>query len=172
YPIRQASVVGTDSMSNRGLVMRYELATPAGRVTLFSLHLATPREGILEAIHRGGTGAAGLRASTALRWLQSESLAREAEASPYPVLLAGDFNTPPESALFRRVWSDYTDAFSAAGWGWGYTFFSRWAAVRVDHILSGPGWHCARCWVGPDVGSPHRPLLADLTWPEPEPASH
>src|SRR5262245_31520162 len=30
YPIRQASVVGTDSMSNRGLVLRYELATPAG----------------------------------------------------------------------------------------------------------------------------------------------
>jgi vancomycin resistance protein VanJ len=38
--------------------------------------------------------------------------------------------------------------------------------VRIDHILAGPGWYCARCWVGPDVGSPHRPVLADLiaTW--------
>ena len=38
------------------------------------------------------------------------------------------------------------------------------AAVRIDHILAGPGWRCGRCWVGPDVGSPHRPLLADLVY--------
>jgi endonuclease/exonuclease/phosphatase (EEP) superfamily protein YafD len=85
-----------------------------------------------------------------------------------PVLVMGDFNTPPESAIFRRVWGRYTDAFASAGWGWGYTFFTmRKIAVRIDHILAGPGWYCERCWVGPDVGSPHRPLLAELILVQP-----
>jgi endonuclease/exonuclease/phosphatase (EEP) superfamily protein YafD len=83
------------------------------------------------------------------------------------VLLAGDFNTPPESALFSQLWGGYTDAFSTAGWGWGYTFRSWKTTVRIDHILAGPGWSCERCWVGPYVGSPHRPVLADLTYSAP-----
>jgi endonuclease/exonuclease/phosphatase (EEP) superfamily protein YafD len=39
--------------------------------------------------------------------------------------------------------------------------------VRIDHILAGPGWQAERCWVGPDVGSPHRPVIADLIWTGP-----
>jgi vancomycin resistance protein VanJ len=39
--------------------------------------------------------------------------------------------------------------------------------VRIDHVLAGPGWHCDRCRVGPHVGSPHRPVLADLIWSGP-----
>ena len=35
--------------------------------------------------------------------------------------------------------------------------------VRIDHVLTGDGWRCRRCWVGPDVGSDHLPLLADLS---------
>jgi vancomycin resistance protein VanJ len=165
YPIRRAERLGEDSTGESGSVMRYELETPAGRVTLLSLHLASPRPGLQGAAHERGRAPAELEAGSALRWRQSEHVAREAERATGPVLLAGDFNTPPESALFRRVWGRYTDAFGAAGWGWGYTFSAGTKAVRIDHVLAGPGWHCDRCWVGHDVGSPHRPVLADLIWP-------
>jgi endonuclease/exonuclease/phosphatase (EEP) superfamily protein YafD len=47
---------------------------------------------------------------------------------------------------------------------WSYTFFGGKTAVRIDHILAGPGWRCRRCRVGPDAGSPHRPVIADMTW--------
>jgi endonuclease/exonuclease/phosphatase (EEP) superfamily protein YafD len=164
YSILRATAVGDDSMGETGLAMRYELETPTGVVTLFSLHLASPRGGLEDAVHDRGRAAAALGAGSVRRAEQSEYLAREAATVTGPVLLAGDFNTPPESILFRRVWGDYTDAFSAAGWGWGYTFLSRRAAVRIDHVLVGPGWRCERCWAGPDIGSPHRPVLADLTW--------
>ena len=40
----------------------------------------------------------------------------------------------------------------------------RKTTVRIDHVLAGKGWNCVRCWVGPNVGSPHRPVLADLVW--------
>jgi vancomycin resistance protein VanJ len=92
-------------------------------------------------------------------------VAAEAARAAGPVLLVGDFNTPPESAIFRRVWAGYADAFSDAGWGWGYTFWTRLAAVRIDHVLVGRGGRATSCRVGPDVGSPHRPVVADVAWP-------
>ena len=45
-------------------------------------------------------------------------------ASP---ILAGDFNLPVDSAIYREYWSGYRDAFSDAGWGFGYT---EWPRVR------------------------------------------
>lgn len=162
FPIRQATTLGDYSMYPNGLVERYELETPAGVVTLFSLHLATVRFGVRSAARDLWAAPAEIRAVSALRRRQSEKVAREAAAVRGPVLLAGDFNTPPESALFRDVWAGFPDAFSQAGWGWGYTFLNRRTAVRIDHVLAGPGWECVRCRVGPDLGSPHRPVLADL----------
>jgi vancomycin resistance protein VanJ len=164
YPIRQVHGIGHDSNKAEGLVARYDLETPAGLVTLFNIHLASPRDGLEEAARAAWQSAAQLQAGSELRWLQSENLARQAAGVSSPLLLVGDFNTPPESAIFRRIWSSYADAFSAAGWGWGYTYLGHTARVRVDHILVSPGWRCDRCWVGPDVGSKHRPVLADLTW--------
>src|SRR5262249_17737710 len=53
---------------------------------------------------------------------------------------------------------------SQAGLGWGYTFYNNRTMTRIDHILGGAGWSCRRCWVGPDVGSEHRPVIADMEW--------
>jgi endonuclease/exonuclease/phosphatase (EEP) superfamily protein YafD len=164
FPIRRVTDLGLDSHGPRGSVCRYDLETPAGVVHLFSLHLASPREGIAETLHENRKGPAAVRANSARRRQQSEFVARHTAGLAGPVLLAGDFNTPPESAIFREVWGDYTDAFTAAGWGWGYTFAGSKTWVRIDHVLAGQGWHCDRCRVGPYVGSPHRPVVADLIW--------
>lgn len=169
YPIRQAVRLGEDSMKSPGSLMRYELETPSGAVTLFSLHFASPREGLYETSHHPTTDSAELELNSDVRRRQAENLVGLADRVTGPVLLMGDFNTPSESALFRRVWSRYTDAFSAAGWGWGYTFLGAKTAVRIDHILADPRWHCEHCWVGPDIGPPHRPVLADLILSEPRP---
>ncbi len=164
FPVLRVSELGEDSYGPEGSVARYDLDTPAGEVHVFSLHLASPREGLYEAVHEGRAGAAEVVANSARRREQSEYVARHAGDAGVPVLLAGDFNTPPESALFRDVWGGYADAFAEAGWGWGYTFAGGKTLVRIDHVLAGEGWRCAGCWVGPDVGSPHRPVLADLVW--------
>jgi endonuclease/exonuclease/phosphatase (EEP) superfamily protein YafD len=163
-PIRSSQELGAHSMRDQGSVYRYELQTEAGTVTLFSLHFASPREGLYELTHDNEKGVDNLQAGTELRWRQSENVVREADEVNGPVILVGDFNTPPESAIFRSVWRRYTDAFSSAGWGWGYTFIGGRTTVRIDHILAGPGWRCERCWVAPSIGSPHRPVIADLIW--------
>jgi endonuclease/exonuclease/phosphatase (EEP) superfamily protein YafD len=76
--------------------------------------------------------------------------------------VAGDFNAPVESVIYQESWGDWTNAFSAAGWGFGRTRMSRWIRARIDHILSDDRWVVHRSWVGPDVGSDHRPLFAEL----------
>jgi endonuclease/exonuclease/phosphatase (EEP) superfamily protein YafD len=165
HPIRRAERHGDGSTGELGSVMRYELDTPDGTVTVFNLHLATPRGGLGALIGFDRRGLDEVRTNGELRWRQSEAVAAEAGRAAGPVLLTGDFNTPPESAIFRRVWSEYADAFSDAGWGWGYTFRAKWTGVRIDHVLVGGGGRATDCRVGPDVGSPHRPVLADLSWP-------
>ena len=164
HPIRRADRIGDNSVGDQGSVARYELDTPAGVVTVFSVHFASPREGLVEVV-RGGGGLGSVAENSELRWSQSRHLAALVARTSGPVVLAGDFNTPPHSAMFRQVWDPYEDAFSAAGWGWGYTFSARVSAVRIDHILVGGGGRSTRCRVGPDVGSPHRPVLADIVWP-------
>ena len=52
--------------------------------------------------------------------------------------------------------------YSDAGFGVGYTYCKHHTQVRIDHVLFDEGWRCRRCWVGPDSGSGHSILVADL----------
>src|SRR5438552_1352047 len=79
-------------------------------------------------------------------------------------LLAGDFNTPAESRIYQTAWAPFTNAYATSTLGWGHTYFTRRCGLRIDHLLAGPGWRCRRCEVGPHVGSPHRPVVADWEW--------
>jgi vancomycin resistance protein VanJ len=161
YPIGDATVVGSERMKGGGHFARYTLVTPEGPVSLFNVHLGSPREGLKAVREDLFDAPERLRESIALRQEESWIASQSAAAARDPILLAGDFNLPPESTVYRRDWSRYTDAFSAAGLGTGYTWFSRYHGLRIDHALAGSGWRCLGCWVGPDVGSDHRPLIAD-----------
>jgi endonuclease/exonuclease/phosphatase (EEP) superfamily protein YafD len=163
YPIRRWWELGHDSEAPEGAVLHCDIDTDAGLVHFFSLHLLSPRHGVYEAL-RDLEGFGRAEEETELRWRQSEFVASDAADLSDPIVLVGDFNTAPESALWRRVWGRYRDAFDVAGWGWGHTFHGGKTSVRIDHVLAGPGWYVERCWVGPDVGSPHRPVIADLIW--------
>jgi endonuclease/exonuclease/phosphatase (EEP) superfamily protein YafD len=162
FPIRDVEELGGDALGGDGEVVRYGLETRAGMIDLFGLHLETPREG-LEAVMIGRwKGIPDLEANLRLRSAESESASRWVARSSRPFLVAGDFNLPVDSRIYDRSWSWLGNAFSEAGWGFGATKFTRWHGVRIDHVLGGPGWACRSCWVGPDVGSDHRPVIADM----------
>jgi vancomycin resistance protein VanJ len=156
-------------------VMHCTVQSPEGDVEFCSIHLLSLHEG-LEAV---------LDRRTLLRPSDGPALAAEIEQrrqqsadaegwirglSDTPIL-AGDFNMPVDSAIYRRYWAGYRNAFSDAGLGFGYTEWPRirrlssglFFGIRIDHVLTGSGWRCRRCWVGPDVGSDHLPLVADLS---------
>jgi endonuclease/exonuclease/phosphatase (EEP) superfamily protein YafD len=161
YPIRDASVLGGERMKGGGQVGRYILETPDGPIVFFNLHIISPRDGLYAARYDPFGALPELRKSITLRQEESRVASTWVAEAPGPVLVAGDFNMPPESAVYRADWSRYTDAFGTAGFGIGYTWFSRYHGLRIDHILAGRDWRCLDCRVGPDVGSDHRPLIAE-----------
>jgi endonuclease/exonuclease/phosphatase family metal-dependent hydrolase len=164
YPVGRTQAV-RDKMGWRDIIVRHDLKMPGGTLYFYNAHLATPRSGLQEVVDRGWAGEPEMRANAALRFGESEAAAAlVAQTDGGAVLVAGDFNLPCESTIYRQYWGGFADAFPAAGFGWGHTKFTRWWGVRIDHILAGPGWHCRRCWVGPDVGSDHRPVIADMDW--------
>jgi endonuclease/exonuclease/phosphatase (EEP) superfamily protein YafD len=163
FPILETSVVESPNLW-KSWVRYYRLDAPGGSLHLFNLHLETPREGLVAVRHQGLEGGETLEKNSAIRREQSAAIAQWIGQVEGRVLIAGDFNTPPESAIYREYWSPFVNAFSQAGLGWGYTFYNNRTATRIDHILGSPGWRCRRCWVGADVGSEHRPVIADMEW--------
>jgi endonuclease/exonuclease/phosphatase (EEP) superfamily protein YafD len=132
------------------------------------VHLATPRDALQEfrALSQIPSLGAPTRQNMAEREEESEHAVRWIDTGPgLPLVIAGDFNLPIESAIYRRNWAGYRNAFSAVGWGTGYTKHTRWWGIRIDHILMSSDIHPWRSFVGREVGSDHLPLIADLRLP-------
>ncbi|AGP38006.1 endonuclease/exonuclease/phosphatase family protein [Sorangium cellulosum] len=140
-------------------------AAPGARTfSLLNLHLETPREAIEALMHGLWKQAAEHDRVIALRAWESELARQWVDEAPSPAVIVGDLNMPVDSAIYRRFWSGFENAFSRAGLGFGATKRTRWFGVRIDHVLAGPGWTTERAWIGPDLGSDHLPILADLRW--------
>jgi endonuclease/exonuclease/phosphatase family metal-dependent hydrolase len=163
HPVRHVDAL-TDEHGWRDLITRDDLDTPAGTIPFFNVHLGTPREGLQAVLESRWKALPELRANLLHRAQESATVSRWVGRSDSHLLVAGDFNMPTDSTIYRGCWSQFADAFTMTGLGLGHSKFTPWFGVRIDHILSGPGWRCRQCWVGPYVGSDHRPVIADLEW--------
>jgi endonuclease/exonuclease/phosphatase family metal-dependent hydrolase len=129
--------------------VRYRITTPAGPIELFNVHPISPRDG-LESVRGNGLRHQLLRGdlfntrartqvaqNTALRLTQLQAFAESARESQDPVIIAGDTNLPDLSWAFAHWLGDYSDGFSAAGTGFGYSFPSpRDPWMRIDRIIA------------------------------------
>ncbi len=84
------------------------------------------------------------------------------EIGDRPLLIGGDFNLPPQNPLLISMRERTRNAFAQAGWGFGATWPASSPWVRIDHIWASRHWQVIRSWVGPDLGSDHRPVLAEF----------
>lgn len=146
-----------------GNAVRYRLRTPSGMVTFVNLHLETPRRG-LEVLRYGGS-ARRMEGNTFVREVGSERVRAWISGAEGPLVVAGDFNMPVESRIYRRYWGDLENAFSSAGAGFGWTRLLKRFKVRIDHVLTGQGAHAVRAGLGPDLGSDHLPMVATIRLP-------
>jgi len=152
------------ALHGSGGIIRYELPWPHGTLSVTNVHLATVRRG-LDALRRQGlAGRGALIDGIAERRLESEIASAWARRGGEASLVMGDFNIPVDSAIYRASWSDWQNAFTVAGFGFGSSKYTRFYGIRIDHVLAGPGWQVLRAWVGPGFGGDHRPMLADLRW--------
>jgi endonuclease/exonuclease/phosphatase (EEP) superfamily protein YafD len=162
YPILDFEVLRRPDKEYRIVGVRATVSWAGKAIPVVSIHMMTPRRGLEAILGSPLRGVKAFREITAVQRLESELVRGWLQEFPDSILVAGDFNLTAEHALYRRDWSGLTDAFSRTSWGLGHTMFTRNFAVRIDHILCGPDWRPIRCWVGPDVGSAHRPVIADL----------
>ncbi len=71
----------------------------------------------------------------ASRAMQVDRVRRHIESSPYPVIVAGDFNDTPISYTYRMMRKGLRDAFVDAGYGAGFTYRGNYPPNRIDYIL-------------------------------------
>jgi endonuclease/exonuclease/phosphatase family metal-dependent hydrolase len=134
---------------------------------LVTAHFITPRIGLSAARSRSLRSLWEWRQNVSDRMTQARSLARDLQLATLPVVVAGDLNAPETSLAVRALLdTGLRDAFSVAGLGYGYTWGHslrlRFSFVRIDHILVGPEFRVADCFVGGRAGSDHRPVIADI----------
>ena len=53
---------------------------------------------------------------------QADQVSRHIQASPYPVIVCGDFNDTPVSYSYRTIRKDLQDAYTGSGRGIGNTY--------------------------------------------------
>ncbi|MCJ8024157.1 endonuclease/exonuclease/phosphatase family protein [Shinella yambaruensis] len=89
-----------------------------------------------------------------------------------PVIVAGDWNTPTWSPFFRAFLKQAGLASTAGGWLQPVTRFSQkldtvaYIGASIDHIVVSPDISVRARRVGPNFGSNHLPVIAELALPE------
>jgi endonuclease/exonuclease/phosphatase (EEP) superfamily protein YafD len=91
-----------------------------------------------------------------------DTLIAELNGRPGPRIIAGDFNLTPFSWKLTKL-------AHATGLRRHGTFLASWPsdfawpAFQIDNVMASPDFASAGVRVGPDLGSDHRPVIADIT---------
>jgi endonuclease/exonuclease/phosphatase family metal-dependent hydrolase len=168
YPLRECKPGSISYRGRQHTFVRCIADTGFTQIDLYTAHFLTPRDGLNAVRHEQLSGVDEWEQNVADRMVQAEALANAVKASVRPVILAGDFNAPDHSLVIRTLLSaGIRDAFAAAGTGYGYTYGHSFrpglSFLRIDHIFVSPSIGVRDCFVGGNLASPHRPVIADLT---------
>lgn len=89
------------------------------------------------------------------RWLEDVP-------SGTPVLIAGDFNTPPDPVTQASLRPRFRDAFVEAGRGWGATGINDFPMVRIDQIWLSEELRAIEVQAAKTLNSDHRRVTARI----------
>ncbi|MEO8087470.1 MAG: endonuclease/exonuclease/phosphatase family protein [Bacteroidota bacterium] len=76
-----------------------------------------------------------LKRAYAKRAKQVNVLKAAIDHSPYPVIVAGDFNDTPSSYTYHTVSEGLKDSFRECGTGFGKTYAGLFPSFRIDYLL-------------------------------------
>lgn len=130
--------------------LRADIATPWGTLAIFNTHID---------------------ASAADTWRRQEarviaSLVAAARMRDSRVLLGGDLNSTPESAVQQELrGSGLRDAFAECGRGAGLTYPADSAVKRIDYLYLADRFRCTVAEVPITRVSDHLPLLVEVIIP-------
>lgn len=107
-----------------------------------------------------------LESARKIRQVQAKAIRAEIKQSPYPVIVAGDFNVTPLSYTYLTVrGGELRDCFLATSWGrWGATVVKRHLGVRIDYLLCSRELHPVETHIDRLNCSDHYPVTTTIGW--------
>lgn len=97
------------------------------------------------------------------RSYQARTIRKEIEKSPYPVIVAGDFNDTPSSFSSHHIKQDLKDAFRERGSGYGNTYNGNLPPMRIDFLFFDDTMEVLEYGVIKTNLSDHYPIQAQFT---------
>jgi endonuclease/exonuclease/phosphatase (EEP) superfamily protein YafD len=164
---------GADTLSfvDRGSdAQRVEVAIGEQHVTLFNVHVTRPgyhlrgRRGLLLLAHEY---------DPTVRDAHAAEIAAQVRRTEGPRIVAGDLNGSQWSRPYRLLSAELQDSFPEGGAAFGHTYPSslQWGPwrlslplVRIDYIFHSAELVALATRVGPDGGSDHLPVVAELAF--------
>ena len=141
-----------------GYAVRVEADLPdrVQPLVIYAVHAPTPRTLV------------GWQARNRYLDVLAERIAAEPKGTE--IVLAGDWNTPVWSPAYgRTLWLSGLQATERSAWPPPTRIFASLAGVNfgtpIDHVAVSRGIAIADLFVGPDFGSDHLPVVADLRLP-------
>ncbi|MGE4423944.1 MAG: endonuclease/exonuclease/phosphatase family protein [Pseudodesulfovibrio sp.] len=176
YPLEPGKRVWTahpPHLRKRLSALSAVIDAPQGRFAFVAVHLPSARYGLQNVVSRDmgvdPAKAGVLTDETSGREAASRQVLSLVESTPLPTIVAGDFNMPRQSRIFRDVWGTLDDAFAQTATGYGWTFHDEFRGLPVplsiDHVMTRNGATPQNFMVGPDIYSDHRPIIADVALP-------
>jgi len=95
---------------------------------------------------------------------QVEQVKKTIDASPYPIILCGDFNDIPTSYTYHQLITPLKDAWMSKGKGIGSTFAGKIPGLRIDYILHSPVLQVDSISRLLLQGSDHYPLYVEVSF--------
>jgi len=178
-PLEDLKILALPFFGEEQSCLRTRVRIGETTVTLFDVHLQTPRHG-LEALRETKSNPWDLpqailnfENNVAARLTQVRELQSYISHEQGPVIVAGDLNSPDASQVCAALRGlALHDAFAEGGTGYGYTYghfllqhklpgvHISW--MRLDHIMMSSQFLTRNCQVGSALASDHRPVIADL----------
>jgi vancomycin resistance protein VanJ len=168
FPILETQVCPLQPSSKRRPALRAVVDVHGRKVTIFATHFDTSISGDslsphLHSLHGITSIPSYLEDTAKAREVQASGLLKWVAKTNTPVVVAGDFNTPPRGLVYQRLESRLDDTFVQAGSGFGYSWPSNMPVLQIDHIFLGKGAVAQNCFVPSGLASDHRPMVVDVS---------
>ncbi|MFN3528855.1 MAG: endonuclease/exonuclease/phosphatase family protein [Bacteroidia bacterium] len=176
YPLINKTYISFESKHSVNACIYADLVRKTDTLRIINVHLQTNRlQGEELAYMRefrekpdaeAGKGLlkimAKIRDAARLRAHQADRVGELVQASPYPVILCGDFNDLPASYAYHRVRGPLQDTFVKKGRGTGNTYAGFFPSFRIDQIFADRRFKVSSQQVIRKRYSDHYPVFATL----------
>ncbi len=163
YPIAQLQLIDFPGSDNGALFA--DIALKSDTIRIYNAHLQSfnvvPD---VEHLQNEPSGKLFKRIIRVLERQEEQALTikQHIYSSPYPVLLAGDFNNTQFSKVYRILKEDFSDSFLETGVSFGKTFKMFGLPMRIDYILANKNFDIMSHTNYNIQLSDHEPIMARL----------